>query len=288
MALNYHYLKSLPPLVVHQRFTPRDTILYALGVGAGLAAAVDPSYLRFVYEKNLIALPTMATVLAYPGFWSQDPKYGITWRKLLHRDQSIEIHAPIPIEGEVRGEMTIDEIYDRGPDRGALMCFSRKIFDAAAGNLIATVRQVNLLRADGGFGGPAEPMMPRPVPPQGAPDAVVRLQTRPDQALLYRLSGDLNSLHVDPAVAVASGFERPILHGLASLGVAGLAFAGPADSDAARRIRGLGARFSSPVYPGETLEISVWRGAAGKAAFEARVAERDIVVIRDGHVEYLP
>ncbi len=286
MPLDYHFLKSLPPLVVHQRFSTRDTIMYALGVGAGLAAVADPFYLRFVYEKDLAPLPTMATILAYPGFWSRDPKYGITWQKLLQRDQTIEIHGPIPTEGEVRGEMTIDEIYDRGADKGALMHFSRKIFDAANGELIATVRQVNVLRADGGFGGPAEPHMPRPAPPQRSPDLVVRLQTRPDQALLYRLSGDLNALHVDPAVATASGFERPILHGLASLGVVGLAFAGTAVQTTARLVKRVEARFANPVYPGETFEVYVWRDEAGNAAFEARVAERDTMVIRDGRIEY--
>ena len=286
MPLDYHYLMSLPPLVVQQRFSARDTIIYALGVGAGLAAAKDPSYLQFVYEKDLTALPTMATVLAYPGFWSQDPKYGITWRKLLQRDQLIEIHGAIPIEGEVRGEMTIDEIYDRGAEKGALMHFSRKIFDAVRGDLIATVRQVNVLRADGGFGGPAEPELPRRSPPQGPPDRVVRLKTRPDQALLYRLSGDLNALHVDPTTATAAGFERPILHGLSSLGVVGLAFAGGAVEPSSRRIRRLDARFANPVYPGETFDVSIWRDAAGNATFEARVVERDTVVIRDGRVEY--
>lgn len=286
MPLDYHYLMSLPPLVVHQRFSARDTIIYALGVGAGLAAVANPSYLRFVYEQNLASLPTMATVLAYPGFWSQDPKYGITWRKLLQRDQLIEIHGVIPIEGEIRGEMTIDAIYDRGAERGALMHFSRKIFDAVRGDLVATVRQVNVLRADGGFGGPAEPALPRSPPPQGPPDQVVRLQTRPDQALLYRLSGDLNALHVDPALAAASGFDRPILHGLSSLGVVGLAFAGAPAETPPRRVRRFEARFANPVYPGETFDVSIWRDAAGNAAFEARVVERDTVVIRDGKVEY--
>jgi acyl dehydratase len=252
-----------------------------------LAAAADPSYLQFVDEKDLAPLPTMATILAYPGFWSRDPKYGITWQKLLQRDQTIEIHGPIPTEGEVRGEMTIDEIYDRGADKGALMHFSRKIFGAADSELIATVRQVNVLRADGGFGGPAEPPVPRPNPPQRPPDLVVRLQTRPDQALLYRLSGDLNALHVDPAVAAASGFERPILHGLASLGVVGLAFAGGPVQTTARRVKRLEARFANPVYPGETFEVSVWRDEAGNAAFEARVVERDTMVIRDGRIDYV-
>jgi acyl dehydratase len=288
MAINYHYLMNLPPLVVHQRYTARDTILYALGVGAGLAAANDPHYLRLVYEKDLAALPTMATVLAYPGFWAKDPKYGIAWRKLLHRDQSIEIHGAIPVEGEVRGEMTIDEVYDRGAEKGALLCFSRRIYNSANGDLVATVRQVNVLRADGGFGGPEDRTPPPNKPPERAADGIVRLATNRDQALVYRLSGDLNPLHVDPAVAIAAGFERPILHGLASFGIAGLAFAGRPGAADYGSLRRFEARFSAAVYPGETFEVSIWHLAPGRSAFQARVVERDTVVIRDGRVDYLP
>ena len=113
MAIDYKYLMGLPPLVIHHQYSARDTILYALGVGAGLAAVgAEPRCLDFVYEKRLAALPTMATVLAYPGFWAREPRYGITWQKLLHRDQNIEIHGEIPVAASVRGEMTIDAIYD--------------------------------------------------------------------------------------------------------------------------------------------------------------------------------
>ncbi len=286
MAIDYKYLMSLEPLVIHHRYTTKDTILYALGLGAGVAAAADPKCLRYVYEQNLSALPTMATILAYPGFWAQEPKYGITWRKLLHRDQSIEIHGEIPTAGEVRGEMTIDEIYDRGAEKGALLCFSRRIFDTTTGELLATVRQVNVLRADGGFGGPVDRASPGYEAPQRSPDLVVPLRTSFDQALVYRLSGDMNPLHADPEVAKASGFERPILHGLASFGIAGLAIVSQVCGYDPSKIRRMDARFSSPVYPGETMEVSIWHMAAGAAAFEARVIERAVKVIRNGFIEY--
>jgi acyl dehydratase len=286
MAIDYKYLMSLPPLVTGQRYTMRDTLLYALGLGAGLAAAGDANCLRFVYEKNLAALPTMATILAYPGFWAQDPKYGITWRKLLHRDQSIEIHGEIPTAGDVRGEMTIDEIYDRGAEKGALLCFSRRIFNLASGELLATVRQVNVLRADGGFGGPPDRTPAGQAAPDRPPDQVARLRTSVDQALVYRLSGDMNPLHADPEVAAAAGFEKPILHGLASFGVVGLAVVCRLCGYDPSKIRRMDARFSSPVYPGETLEVSIWRLAEGAAALEARALDRDITVIRNGFVEF--
>jgi hypothetical protein len=144
----------------------RDTILYALGVGAGIAATRSAELLRYVYEAHLEPLTSMATVMAYPGFWARDPKFGITWQKLLHRDQSVEIHAPLPTEGELCGEVRIDEIYDRGAEKGALLCFSRSIIDDVTGTLLATVRQVNLLRADGGFGGPPDRLPSPRRPPE--------------------------------------------------------------------------------------------------------------------------
>lgn len=276
----------MAPLVVTQRYSNKDTILYALGVGAGLAAAKEPKALRFVFERALVPLTTMATILAYPGFWSQDPKYGITWRKLLHRDQSVEIHAPLPTEGELRGEVCVDEIYDRGTEKGALMCFSRRIFDVASGTHLATVRQVNLLRADGGFGGPPDTLPSGHKPPGRNPDIVLALSTNVDQAMLYRLLGDLNPLHIDPEVAKGAGFERPILHGLSSFGVAGLAATIGLCAYDARRVRRLDTSFSNPVYPGETLEVSLWIEAPGIAALEARVVERNVNVMRNGYVEY--
>jgi acyl dehydratase len=286
MAIDYKFLMGLPPRVVTHRYTSRDTILYALGVGAGLLAVGDAKALPFVYEENLAALPTMATILAYPGFWAQEPQYGITWRKLLHRDQSIEIHAEIPAAADVRGEMTIDEIYDRGAEKGALLCFSRRIFNAATNELLATVRQVNVLRADGGFGGPADRTPPGQEAPTRPADQSARLRTGADQALVYRLSGDMNPLHVDPEVARAAGFEKPILHGLATFGLVGLSVVAQLCGYDPRKVRRLDARFSSPVYPGDTLEVSVWHLAEARAAVEARAVERDITVIRNGFVDF--
>ncbi len=286
MAIDYHYLMNLPPLSVSQRYSWRETVLYALGVGAGRIAANDPHGLKFVYEQQLVALPTLATVLAYPGFWARDPKYGITWRKLLHRDQSIEIHAPIPAEGEVHALLRIDEIYDRGAEKGALLCFSRQIVDASSQLPLATVRQVNVLRADGGFGGPPDRTPPGPEPPDRAPDLLMTLPTNPDQALLYRLSGDLNPLHIDPATAAVAGFERPILHGLASFGAVGLAVVCRLCGYDPTRVRRFGARFSSPVYPGDTLEVAIWSVDQGRAIVEASVIERHVTVIRNGYVDF--
>ncbi|MBX3579471.1 MAG: MaoC family dehydratase N-terminal domain-containing protein [Rhizobiaceae bacterium] len=286
MALDYSYLTGLPPIEIDHAFTTRDTMLYALGVGAGATAGRDADDLAFVYEDGLKTLPTMAVVLAYPGFWSRDPKFGITWQKLLHVEQSIELHAPLPVEGRVIGKMTIEEIYDRGPDKGALMHISRRVFDTASGTLLATVRQVNLLRADGGFGGKAAPPPPPPSVPDRPPDEVISLPTSVDQALIYRLSGDTNPLHADPAVAKSAGFERPILHGLCSFGVVGRAVLKSLCGNDPQRLRRFDVRFTSPVYPGETLETRIWRTDVGSAAIEAYVVERGVAAMRNGHAKY--
>ncbi|MGE5566125.1 MAG: MaoC/PaaZ C-terminal domain-containing protein [Parcubacteria group bacterium] len=286
MALDYDYLMSLPPIETRHVFRVRDTILYALGVGAGLDAPTDPHELQFVYEEGLKALPTMAVVLAYPGFWAKDPKYGLDWRRVLHGEQSIELHRPLPVAGELRGLTTIDAIFDKGADKGAVLYSSRRIEDVASGELVATVRQSSFLRGDGGFGGRSEGA-PKPHPiPERAPDMVLQMKTRPEQALIYRLSGDYNPLHIDPEVARQAGFGAPILHGLASYGVAGRAVLRALTGGDPGRLRRYDVRFSSPVFPGETLEVALWREGPGRGALAARVVERDVRVLQNGYVEF--
>ena len=195
-------------------------MLYALGVGLG-HDPINEDELAFVYEKNLKVLPTMAAVLGYVGFWARDLDTGIDWVKLVNGEQGFVLHRPLKPDGVVIGHQRITEVVDKGAGKGALVYTERKITDKASGELIATVTQTSFCRGDGGFGGPPrETPPPHPIP-ERAPDAVCDLGTRPEAALIYRLSGDRNPLHADPAVAKAAGFERPILHGLATFGVAG-------------------------------------------------------------------
>jgi hypothetical protein len=156
MPLDPYRLMSLPPWEVRHAYSKRDTMLYALGIGVGGDDALDPEELRYVYEEGLEALPTMAVVLAYPGFWQKEPKYGLDWRRIVHADQSIQIHRPLPCEGQVRSTITIDEIFDKGADKGALLYWRRELFDASSGDHLATIRQGSFLRGDGGFGGKSE------------------------------------------------------------------------------------------------------------------------------------
>lgn len=286
MGLDYCNLMAMPPLESVQDLTVRDTMLYALGVGVGAEMPTDPGELQYVYEAGLKALPTMAVVLAHPGFWARDPKYGLTWQKLLHGEQWITLHRPLEVQGRIHGVTTIDEIFDKGADKGAVLISTRKLYLGSTGDPLATVTQSMFLRADGGFGGKTEGApKPHPLPHRPA-DLTARAAGRRDQALLYRLSGDFNPLHVDPQVAVVGGFSAPILHGLAGYGMVGRALIKSLCGDRPDRLRRLDVRFSSPVYPGETLEIDIWKESPGQAAFRVRALERDVVVQQNGFVEF--
>lgn len=284
MPFDPAYLLGLPPRVMHHRYARRDTMLYALGVGAGQSP--DRDDLPFVYEENLQALPTMAVVLAYPGFWQKEPQYGIDWKKVLHAEQSVVFHALLPAEGEVRGELTIDDIIDKGAEKGALLYSTRRIFDTATDALLASVKQVSFLRGDGGHGGSSTTQPPPHVPPSTAPDIELDLLTRPEQALIYRLSGDYNPLHADPAVAREAGLPAPILHGLCTYGIVGRALLAALCDDEPMRLHRIDCRFTAPVFPGERLELSIWRRDAGRASFQVRVAERKALVLDNGYAEF--
>lgn len=277
MAIDREKLLAMPPIVAEQRLERRDVMLYALSVGA--------SELPFVFEEGLVALPTMAVVLGYPGFIWRDTAIGADWKRLLHAEQFLEIHQPLPVEGMIRGETRFEEIYDKGPDKGAIVLSSRRIFDEA-GALLATATATTFLRGDGGCGGPASGApAPHPIPERAA-DVVEVMPTAPNQAMLYRLLGDYNPLHIDPAVAKAAGFEQPILHGLCTYAVAGRAILRALLGNEAARLKRLDLRFSAPVYPGESITLEIWREGAGRAAFRARVAERGQLVLNHGLAEF--
>jgi acyl dehydratase len=289
MAFDYEQLTGLRR-EIEQTYTVRDTILYALGVGGGIEAD-RPARLRYVCEQveglPLQALPTMSCVLAAPGFWQREEQFGIDWRKVLHGEQSVIIHRPLPVEGDVRSVMSVEAIYDKGEGKGALLYSVRELFDKNTGELLATVRQGSFLRGNGGQGGLTQGApKPHPIPSDRGADIAVAMPTRAEQGLIYRLSGDYNPLHADPAAAQASGFDGPILHGLASYGIVCRALASGLCGDDAARLKRVDVRFSSPVYPGDTITTEIWRDSAGLASFRARVAERDTVVINNGYAEY--
>lgn len=270
-------LTARAPIETRQTLGPDQVILYALGVGA--------RELPFVYEEGLQVLPTMAVALAYPGFVWRDPELGVDWQRLLHAETGITIHAPLPTEGQLVGYTRFGPVFDKGADKGAIAYHVREIYDAA-GTHLATVRNGSFLRGNGGCGGTGGAQAQPHMLPAHAADVAVDLPTTTDQAMIYRLSGDRNPLHIDPAVAAAAGFPRPILHGLCTFGIAGRAIVAALCDDRPERLRRFDVRFSSPVFPGETIRMEIWREGAGRAACRASVVERGTVVLDNGYVEF--
>ncbi len=292
MAIDYNKLMNWPFKEISQAYSMRDTMLYALGIGLG-QDPLNTGQLKFVYEGGLKALPTMPVVLGAPGFWLQDPETGVDWKAVLHGEQGLTIHKPLPVQGTVSGKLVIEEIIDKGPGKGALIYSRRDLFEKPGGDLLASITSTSFCRGDGGFGGPSTSKQTRSLGeiPSGAPDFVEDFKTSPQAALIYRFSGDYNPLHADPAVAASVGFKQPILHGLCSYGVAGFAVLKQLCSYDHSRLRRMDLRFSSPVYPGETIRTEIWRqgknsSGVARAAFRSRVVERDIIVLNNGLVEY--
>jgi acyl dehydratase len=287
MAIDYARLKSMKIEPMRHSYTRRDTMLYALGLGVGANDPVDAGELKYVYEKSLVGLPTQAVTLAAGAMLLAQPEFGINYRMLLHAEQSLRLHKPLPVEGTVTSEISIDEIYDKGAAKGAIMYMTRKLFDAATGDLLVTLGTVSFLRGDGGFGGKSEGApKPRAVPSERTADMQVALPSSLNQALVYRLSGDHNPLHIDPEAAGVAGFSRPILHGLCHYGMAGRALIKVLCGDEPSRLHRLDTRFSSPVYPGEPLHVDIWNIGPGDASFRVVASDRKVIVQDFGRFEY--
>jgi acyl dehydratase len=286
MTIVYEKLMTLDIPPAEHTYTSKDCMLYALGIGLG-HDPMNEDELPFVYEKNLKVLPTMAAVLGYVGFWARDRDTGIDWVKIVNGEQGVTLHKPLAGQGTVIGRQRIVEVIDKGAGKGALVFSERKVSDKATGDLIATVTQTTFCRADGGFGGPPR-QAPEPHPlPTRAPDAVCDLGTRPEAALIYRLSGDRNPLHAEPAFAKQAGYPRPILHGLGNFGVAGHAVLKTFCGYDPSKLTSFACRFSAPVFPGETLRTEMWRDGA-VVSFRAKVVERDVVAVNNGRAEVKP
>lgn len=280
--IDYDALMSRTFPDVEQSYTEKDCILYALGLGLG-SDPLSASQLRATYERaeGFGALPAMVNVLTYPGFWAMEPDTGLTWQKILHGEQSIKLQSPLPSSGTLIGKTRITGIVDKGADKGALIYSERVITDKASGVQIATVASTSFARGDGGFGGSDDPVRPVHTMPEGEPQHFYDFKTPDSAALIYRLSGDLNPLHADPAVARQAGFDRPILHGLCTLGVASWSITEALADGEFSALTHLQLRFSSPVYPGETIRTELWQHDDG-ISFRARAVERDVVVLNNG------
>jgi acyl dehydratase len=275
MALDYKRLVAMKSEPHRFSYTDRDAMLYALSVGFGTRAEDLP----FVYERPVLrTVPSMAVVLASTGLLMQT---GVNMTKVLHGAQSLTLHRPLPASAEIVAESRVLEAFDRGTEKGAVLqieTVARSVDDDAP---LFTFMMTIVARGDGGFGGSsAAPPKPHLLPDREA-DREVSLQTRDDQALLYRLNGDRNPLHADPAFAARAGFARPILHGLCSYGIACRAVIATACNYDGDRIKRFDARFSAPAYPGDTLATDLWIDG-DVVSFRVRAVERKTTVIDNG------
>ena len=284
MAILFHDLKNRAFEDVRQRYDASDTMLYALGIGMGSDPG-DLAQLRYVYEADLLALPTMAGVLGQPGFWMGAPDTGLDWQHCLHLDQELTLHRPLPACGEVVGKTTVEAVVDKRA-AGALLYTRCTLLDAATSALIATTRSSTLCRSDGNFEGGDTVDWPLHRVPARPPDLSCTLPSFAQAALIYRLSGDRNPLHADIRAAQNAGFERPLLHGLGTFGMAGHAALRVLCAYEPGRLKKLRVRLTAPFYPGETLRTTFWINGNGSAGFQCHAVERGALVINHGWVEY--
>ncbi|WP_221793844.1 MaoC/PaaZ C-terminal domain-containing protein [Aquisediminimonas sediminicola] len=257
-----------------QHYDARDAILYALGIGLGVDPC-DPQQLAFLDERALSVLPSFAVTLGSPGMWMTRPEFGIDVVRLVHAEQRAWFEQPLPPVGDIMAEARVVSLSDRGEGKGAVLVLERQIRDSNSGATWCRLHQTLLLRGNGGFGGPAAPMQPSVIPDR-PPEMLSSFATSPRAALIYRLSGDWNPLHLDPAIATKAGFAKPILHGLASYGIAGWVVSHAAKRDVTA-ISELGCRFSGIVLPGDTLDFHIWSQDPDAANFQAYVGDRKVI-----------
>jgi acyl dehydratase len=277
MAINYDEIMQLKASGLPFSYRDRDTMLYALGIGFG-RDPLNEAELPFVYENGLRTVPTLSTVVSWGS--AIIGKSGINYLYVLHGEQRLTVHRPMPVAAEILADERITGAFDKG-EKGAIVLVEKTLRLKDTGEKLCTLTATTVARRDGGFGGPKEGA-PEPHPlPTRAPDLVQACDTRPDQAFLYALSGDRNPLHRDPKVAKLAGFPRPILHGLCTYGIACRAIISTVCQYDPDRIAGFDARFSAPVFPGETIVTEIW--VDGRVvSFRSKVKERDLVVINNG------
>ena len=282
MPISYPDILDIKSVPQTREWTDRDTMLYALGIGMG-SDPMNEAELPFVFEAGLKGVPTMATCMAWGGGPSAG-LMGINFLLVVHGEQKVEIHKPLPTEATVELDGRVLGAWDKGAGKGAVIVVETTMKDKKSGDLLATLTSSIFARGDGGFGGPAEGAPEPHQVPDRAPDVSLNFPTTENQALIYRLSGDRNPLHADPNFAKMAGFPRPILHGLCTYGITCRAvLQAYADMDPTK-IKSHAIRFSSPVFPGETVTVDLWRDG-DVVSFEARVKERGVTVAKNGKSE---
>lgn len=281
MPIKYDEVMALKNIGQKYSWTDREVMLYAVGIGMG-ADPMDEKELSFVNEgyytpRELKVVPTYASVAA----WGSGPGHiDVNRVMVVDGERDITFHKPMPVKANITADSRVLGVFDKGKDKGAVIR-RETILRNETGEPLATLVASQFARGDGGFGGPSEGQPEPHKIPDRKPDMTVDITTRPDQALLYRLCGDRNPLHSDPEFAKRGGFDRPILHGMCTYGLSCRAVLQTyADYDPAAFKRHA-VRFSSPVFPGETVSFDLWKDG-NVISIEGKVKSRNVTVIRNG------
>ena len=283
MALNPEAVGSVGD-VRTMSWASKDALLYAVGIGAGQADL--PFTTENTKDVEQVVYPTFAVVAGSgtqsPGASAMSKIGSFNFALLVHGSQAITLHRPIPVAAEATTQDKVVAMYDKGKAAVVVMESEVKL---ASGEPLWTTRSSVFIRGEGGWGGDRGPSGPQNEPPADrAADHEVTMQTSPDQAFVYRLSGDRNPLHTDPSFAAIGGFDRPILHGLCTYGFTGRALLAELAGNDVTKFHHIEGRFSSPVMPGDALTVRAWRTGAGEAVFTTSVGDR--VVIDQGLVRF--
>ena len=277
MTIKYDQIMSMTSEIVEISYSDKDSILYSLGVGLG-NDPMNMAELKYVYENSQVALPSMATNFQY-----HSPlllKANINFILVVHGEQKLSFSNPLPVSGDFISNAKVIGCYDKGAGKGAIIDVETTINLKKDNTEICKLVSTTFARGDGGFGGPESPKS-EIFRPEGDPDFVHEIKTKPDQALIFRLSGDYNPLHSDPNFAKTAGFEKPILHGMCTYGIACRSVVESVCEGDAKKLKKFDCRFSSPVYPGETIVTEMWKNGC-KVYYQSKVKERDKIVIKNG------
>ena len=278
MAIDYEKIMSLQTKDQEFSYSDRETMLYGLGIGFANNPLNDEE-LKFVYERDLKTVPSMATVISWGAGNMRES--GINYLLVLHGEQRLKMYEPLPFAADILVDSSVKGVFDKGKEKGALIITETDIKLKDSGKLICTLGSTTFARGDGGFGGPSEGAPePHTIPDRDADDEF-EADTQPNQALIYRLSGDRNPLHSDPEIAKAAGFDVPILHGLCTYGTACRTIITNVCNYESSLIEEFNVRFSAPVYPGERISTEIWK-EGNVISFRCWVKERNVMVLNNG------